>query len=132
MFTSRPRLTIRTMMILIVLFAMALGGGVWIHRLNRLSAHYHRIAGEAARLEAVYDNAGYHWHNELRAIEGTAKLGLPYSALDREQYSRKLASAQKLGTMHARRRKVYERLAAFPWEAVPSDAEPMLSQVTPP
>lgn len=129
MSNSRPQLTVRGLMILVALSAVLLSGCLWLFRMSRRSAEYQRVAAESAQLEIVYDGVFDHWSAYLRSLERARIAGLANASPDCEPIRRKATDALRRSRFHAQRHRIYERLAAFPWERTPNDAETASSNV---
>jgi hypothetical protein len=117
----RVQFTVRRMMVGIALFALLLAIPVWIARLVRLRAHYLGQVAHNARWEAIYRRTEQGWGERL------ARLRAALTAGDSTQRSR-ISEAEKvaresseMADLFSRRRRISERLASHPWEAVPPD-----------
>jgi hypothetical protein len=148
----RPRMTIRLLMLLTLIVALLLGGGVWGIRLVKRAAYFRRIAGRQAALEQDYRKlipmlersvsfdkemaarlaswAG--WYAEPDPWFGNEELRKRNLASSLHKFRhaewqigrsvRQLKHYRAIADHHASLKKKYERAATRPWETVPPDA----------
>lgn len=131
------RFTVRRMMVVVALVAVAIGATLEVKRLGRLSREYRRRAVTSAREERM-------WRREAKgevASELEARcLSDALRAKDQdladlwaEQASASACEIREVGEIlnhHARLRRKYERAASRPWEPVaPDPPEPHLTPV---
>ena len=110
-----PRLKLRTLVILVTLATLAVGGAEYWRR----AARYRALAAREATMESA-DRAAAQairadWARMRQAMERGVFLGPP--TLDYDD----IKAAESSADRHGRRRQAYRRFARYPWLTPPAD-----------
>ncbi len=118
---TRPRLTVRRLMVGVALVGLALGLGLEVIRLWRLSARYEKMAvaheinaSKYRELAANPDSMASSWWSDAG---GTHSEGLPTSGADKARRAR-------LAGYHARMAGHYRQAARRPWAPIVLETPP--------
>src|SRR4051794_34680751 len=110
-----PRLKLRTLVILVTLATLAVGGAEYWRRAARFRALAAREATMESADRAAAQAVRADWARMRQAMERGVFLGPP--TLDYDDIKASESSADR----HGRRRQAYRRCARYPWFAPPAD-----------
>jgi hypothetical protein len=129
----RLRFTIRWMMVVVAIVALALGSTLWGLKMRRLAHFYAVRASMSKQLETKHRGLEARVTREIQEIEKLQQeIGEPrpvtdepsFASISAKQMRRVLeavAHTKKLADHHATLRRKYERAARYPWLNIEPD-----------